>query len=203
MTIKELLEKLGVAPEIIAKIEAGMKENKIYTAGEENLDVRYGKLKADNADLAKQNQEAQALIEELKKAGADSEAVKAKVAEYETKIAQLEEEKKTAHLEGEVKAALLAAKAKPGDLDYLIYKMRAGDNPPEYGKDGKIKGVEAAVKALQTAHPGNFETADGKGGGRKTVELKLPGNEEGGGEPESTLSDAILGRMYPNKQQEE
>ena len=45
MTINEILKAKGISDETVADILAAMKENKIFTAGEENLDIRYGKLK--------------------------------------------------------------------------------------------------------------------------------------------------------------
>ena len=49
MTLKELLEQHKVAD--VEKILSDMAENKIYTAGEENLDIRYGKMKTDKESL--------------------------------------------------------------------------------------------------------------------------------------------------------
>ena len=45
MTLEELLKSQGCSDEQVTNILTGMKDNKIYTASEENLDVRYGKLK--------------------------------------------------------------------------------------------------------------------------------------------------------------
>ena len=72
MTLHELLKTEGLTDEQIEKVLTEMKQNKIFTAGEENLDIRYGKLKTDNDSLRKQYSEAQALIEELKKSGEDN-----------------------------------------------------------------------------------------------------------------------------------
>lgn len=55
MTLEELLKKQGLSDEQIKAITAGMKENKIYTASEENLDIRYGKLKTDYDNLTTQH----------------------------------------------------------------------------------------------------------------------------------------------------
>lgn len=43
MTLEELLKAQGLSDEQIKAITASMKENKIYTASEENLDIRYRK----------------------------------------------------------------------------------------------------------------------------------------------------------------
>ena len=49
MNLTEILKANGVDDEVIGKITADMKTNKVYTASEENLDIRYGKLKNDHA----------------------------------------------------------------------------------------------------------------------------------------------------------
>lgn len=67
MTLQELLQKHGVEPEAVTKIVADMKENKIFTAAEENLDTRYAKLKEDYTNLTSQHSESTKLIEQLKK----------------------------------------------------------------------------------------------------------------------------------------
>ena len=54
MNLTEILKANGVDDEVIGKITADMKTNKVFTAGEENLDIRYGKLKNDHA-LAQQS----------------------------------------------------------------------------------------------------------------------------------------------------
>ena len=48
MNFNEILKSNNITDEIIEAIVAAMKENKIFTASEENLDVRYGKLKTDH-----------------------------------------------------------------------------------------------------------------------------------------------------------
>ena len=44
MNLTEILKANGVDDEVIGKITADMKTNKVYTASEDNLDIRYGKL---------------------------------------------------------------------------------------------------------------------------------------------------------------
>ena len=41
MTLQEILAAQNLNEEQIAAIEAAMKENKIFTSGEENIDIRY------------------------------------------------------------------------------------------------------------------------------------------------------------------
>lgn len=135
-----------------------MKTNKIYTASEENLDTRYSKLKGDYEALTTKEQEAQNLIAELKKTNAGNEALQAKVAEYETKIADLEKQNEALTIDNEIKFELLAAGAKASDIDYLIYRIRQGDDELKLDKEGKLKGLDGIVENMRKNYPGNFET---------------------------------------------
>ena len=74
------------------KIVGEMKQNKIFTASEENLDVRYGKLKTDHDALTQKASESEKLIAELQKASKDNEGIQAKIAEYEATIKAKDEE---------------------------------------------------------------------------------------------------------------
>ena len=48
MTISEILKAKGISDETIAAVLDEMKTNKIFTSSEENLDIRYGKLKTQH-----------------------------------------------------------------------------------------------------------------------------------------------------------
>ena len=68
MTLSEILKAKGIADDVAQSVLDDMKANKIFTASEENLDIRYGKLKTDHDSLTSQYQEATSLIEQLKRA---------------------------------------------------------------------------------------------------------------------------------------
>ena len=82
MTLEELLKAKNLTDEQVTAIIGGMKENKIFTASEENLDIRYGKLKTNHDALVAKDAESQKLIEELQKATKGQDAVQAKITEY-------------------------------------------------------------------------------------------------------------------------
>ena len=67
MNLNEIFKANGVEDAVANAILSAMKENKIYTASEENLDVRYGKLKTDHESKLNELTEANKLIDELKK----------------------------------------------------------------------------------------------------------------------------------------
>ena len=52
MTIQELLKAQGLDDATITKVTNAMKDNKIFTSSEENLDIRYGKLQDGQRDQA-------------------------------------------------------------------------------------------------------------------------------------------------------
>lgn len=168
MTLVEILKAQGLNDEQIKKIQEDMKTNKIFTASEENLDVRYGKLKTDHDALTAKDAESQKLIADLQKATKGQEAVQAKITEYEATIAAQQEELQKTKLESAVKIALLGAGAKESDLDYLMYKMQNDkDWKPELGEDGQVKGIDDKMKGMKTQFPAQFESTS-----KKTIEEK-------------------------------
>lgn len=172
MTLEELLRNQGIADDSIAKILEAMKTNKIYTASEENLDVRYGKLNEKHENLSKQHKEAQALIEELKKSNGDNEGLQTKVGEYQTKIAELTKELNESRVANAVKVALLSEKAV--DVDYLTYKLTQLGTL-ELDGDGNVKDLASKVESLKKQYPNQFEASQQK----KIIENPLKKNTEG------------------------
>ena len=79
MTLQELLKAQNLTDEQVKGILDAMKQNKIYTASEENLDVRYGKLKTDHDAMVAKDAESQKLIAELQKATKGQEDVQTKI----------------------------------------------------------------------------------------------------------------------------
>ena len=175
MKFDEFLKTLGLEDDVIKKILNGMKENKIYTASEENLDVRYAKLKADHDNLTAEHEKSTGLIAELQKATKDNEGIQNQITEYQAQIQTLQEEAVKAKTESALKIGLLSAGAKPSDIDYLIFKMEHdSDWKPELDDQGKIKGLDEKLKGLKTQFPAQFEGT----GSKKIDEKKLEKSEE-------------------------
>ena len=197
MTLQQILKAAGLSEEQITKIMNSMKENKIFTAGEENLDTRYSKLKADHEGVTNELKEAQELIKELKKNTGNDEALQNKIAEYETKVATLTEENEKLKVDGALKVALLDAGAKASDLDYLMFKAGTGDRDLKIGDDGKLKGQDDLIAGLKTQFPSNFETTVQK----QIQEHKLETGEGGAGESgdPKNLAEALK-MQYENKE---
>lgn len=159
MNLQELLKNYLEEEKIKSLLEE-MKTNKIFTANEENLDVRYSKLKDDFDALTKKSGEDTKLIEDLKKSNKDNEDMQVKFTEYDTKMAQLEAENKQLKIDSAIKVELLSGKAKQTDLDYLMYKIKQDYKELDLDDNGKIKGFD--VKDVKTAFPGNFEVESKK-----------------------------------------
>lgn len=173
MTLQELLKQNNVSEEQIKAISEGMKTNKIFTAAEENLDIRYGKLKTDYDSLNSQHTEAQKLIEELKKGTKDNESLQGKITGYESQVAQLQKELEQTKLEAAIKVGLLEAKAT--DIDYMTFKLKE-KGELSLDENGKIKGWNDKISGLKTQFPQQFESS----GAKKIEENKLETGKENG-----------------------
>lgn len=177
MTLQEILKAQGLNEEQITKIVDSMKQNKIFTASEENLDVRYGKLKTDHDALTAKQTESEKLIAELQKATKGQEAVQGKIAEYEATIKKKTEELEQAKTESALKIGLLSQGAKASDIDYLMFKMQNDkDWKAELGENGEVKGLDEKVKGLKTQFPNQFEASSQK----KIEEKKLEKGDDNG-----------------------
>lgn len=167
MTINELLQQTFNATEdqVSAFLEA-MKTNKIFTTSEENMDIRFGKMKTQRDSVTEQLAKANATIEELQKANTGNEQLQQTVANFQAENAQLKERLQEALIESDAKVELLAAGAK--DIKYAMFCLKE-NGPLEIGEDGKVKDLASKVDALKTKIPDHFAS------GKKTYqEKKLP-----------------------------
>ena len=174
MTIAEILKAKGIDGAIINEIQEEMKANKIFTASEENLDIRYGKLKTEHDGKLAELSEAQNLIAELKKSSKGNEGLQQKITDYETQIATLQAENEKIKLESAIKVELLAAKAI--DVDYMTFKLKE-KGELALDENGKIKGWDDKLAGLKVQFPTQFESV----GAKKIEENKLPDAGENNG----------------------
>lgn len=189
MNISEILKAKGVEEATIQGILDDMKANKIFTAGEENLDVRYGKLKTDHEGKLAELTEAQNLIAELKKSNKGNESLQQKITDYEAQVAQLQAELEQTKLESAIKVELLASKAL--DVDYLSFKLKE-KGELALDENGKIKGWDDKLAALKTQFPTQFESASRK----NILENKLP---EDDGTGDSVTKEAFAKMGYQDR----
>ena len=122
MTLEELLKSQGIGDEQVTGILNAMKENEIYTASEENLDLRYGKLKTEHDSLVAKDAESQKLISDLQKATKGQEEIQNQIADYKSRAEALEEELQRTKIDSAIKVGLLAENAE--DVEYLTFKLK-------------------------------------------------------------------------------
>lgn len=182
MNINEILAARGLDENAITGVLDDMKANKLYLSSEENMDIRYGKLKTQHEGVTKQLEEANALIETLKKDTKGQEAAQQKITAYEQQVSKLTEELEKTKLDAAIKVGLLAAKAQ--DVDYLTYKLReklAHDGETlTLDDNGDIKGWEDRLSGLKTQFPTMFESDEGSGDGYQIFEPNKLKRGDGG-----------------------
>lgn len=174
MTLQEILKSQGLTDEQIKTVVGEMKQNKIFTAGEENLDIRYAKLKADHDSLTAQHGESTRLIEQMKKEAGTSAALQEKITSYEATIGQLQEQLQAAKLEAAIKVALIGAKTT--DVEYMAWQLRR-KGELTLDDQGNIKDIDDKLAGLKTQFPQMFEAAS-----RMEVQVqKLPDQKQESG----------------------
>lgn len=195
MTLEELLKAQGLSDEQIKAITASMKENKIYTASEENLDIRYGKLKTDYDTLNTQHGESTKLIEQLKKDAKNDEALQGKITAYETQVANLQKELDETRLESAIKVALMNAKT--DDVGYMAFKLKEG-GALELDEDGNIKGIDEKISNLKTQFPTHFDSENNPGPREIDPKLLPEGDHNNDVQPKN-LADALRMQYEDNE----
>lgn len=195
MTLEELLKAQGLSDEQIKAIIASMKENKIYTASEENLDIRYGKLKTDYDTLNTQHGESTKLIEQLKKDAKNDEALQGKITAYETQVANLQKELDETRLESAIKVALMNAKT--DDVGYMAFKLKEG-GALELDEDGNIKGIDEKISNLKTQFPTHFDSENNPGP-REIDPKPLPEGDHNNDVQPKNLADALRMQYEDNE----
>lgn len=165
--------------ELIKKVEDGMKENKMYLSNEENIDIRYGKLKTDHESQTEELKKANALIEELKKGNAGNETLQSKIVEYENQVKDLQAQLAQTKLDSAINIGLLSEKAT--DVDYLTFKLKSqGDL--KLNENGEIEGWKDKVSELKKQFPNQFEFSS-----KPVIKVnKLNGKDEDGKGGENT-----------------
>lgn len=187
MELMDILKAKGLEEDAAREILEEMKANRIFTASEENLDIRYGKLKAQHEGVSQQLKAANAQIAQLQEASKGSGDLQQQVETYRQQVTQLQAQLTEKQIDSEAQTGLLAAGVKPDDMDYLLFKLKSG-GALELGEDGRVKELEGRISALKQQHPSHFAS------GKKAhiLEHKLP---EDGGDPPPTITKETFGKM--------
>lgn len=158
MNLIEIMKAKGISEDIIQAVLEDMRTNKIFTASEENLDIRYGKLKTDHEAVVKERDAGKALIESLQKSNKGNGDLQKQVSEYQAKMEQLQKELEETKLDNAIQVALRDAKGV--DPDYLAYKLKEKYKEElALDENGKVKGWDDKLAGLKTQFPKHFETS--------------------------------------------
>lgn len=191
MSLEEILKSQGLTDEQIQKVVGEMKQNKIFTAGEENLDIRYSKLKEKYNALANKptgdDDTSNTTV-----ANKDLAELQKKVKEYEATVNAQTQALAEAKKESAIKMALVSSKAKTTDIDYLLFKLKKANSEVKLDDNGNIENVKEIMDNLKTQYPNQFETTTA---GKSVDEFKL-----GEGNHDQTLTkNSILKMPYAER----
>ena len=173
MNLKEIMLANGIDNAVIDKIASEMKANKIYTASEENLDIRYGKLKNEHTALTQQTSDLQAQIAQFEQLKVQ---LTSQAEEANKRIAEMQSENDKIKTDYALERALMEAKVQ--DVDYLKYKLKE-KHPDGFKLDanGKIESINTVIDDLKVQFPNQFVKTE-----KKIEEKKLEksDNDNGG-----------------------
>ena len=158
MNLTEILKANGIDDEVAGKITADMKANKIFTAGEDNLDVRYSKLKNDYTASTQQITDLQSQIAQFEQAKSQNVAL---LEEANRKFAELEAENARIKTDYALDRALMEAKVQ--DVDYMKFKLK--EKHPEGFKldeNGKVESINTVLDDLKVQFPNQFSKTEKK-----------------------------------------
>lgn len=172
MTLEEILKGQGLSDDQIKAVMTSMKENKLFMSTEENIDLRYSKLKTEHDALTSQHEQSVKLIDQLKAGTKDSETLQKKITSYEAQIQQMHVELEKTKLESAIKVALLDAKVK--DVDYMTFKLKE-KGELKLDEYGKVKGIDDMLAGLKVQFPTQFESAEDR---KEIKEHELPDHDE-------------------------
>ena len=173
MNLKEIMLANGIDNAVIDKITSEMKANKIYTASEENLDIRYGKLKNEHTALTQQATDLQSQIAQFEQLKVQ---LTTQAEEANKKIAEMQSENAKIKADYALERALMEAKVQ--DVDYMKFKIKE-KHPDGFKLDenGKIESINTVIDDLKVQFPNQFAKTE-----KKIEEKKLEksDNDNGG-----------------------
>lgn len=158
MKLVDILKAQELTDEQITKIQASMKENKIYETSLENADERYSKMKAKKEDFEEQLKTANTTIEDLKKNNKDNETLQNTIKEHETTIENLKKEAETKDFNYALDTVLKESKCKNTKAIKALLNMEGIKL-----NEGKFEGLEEQLKALKESDSYLFESDNNPG----------------------------------------
>ena len=172
MNLNEILKANGIEDELATKILSDMKANKVYTASEENLDIRYQKLKNEHSASAQTITDLQAQLAEVEKLKVQNIAL---VDEANKKLAEMQAENDKIKIDYALERALIDAKV--SDVDYVKYKLKEKHTAGfKLDDNGKIEGINGLLDEMKIQIPNQFEKTE-----KKIEEKKLEKTDDNTG----------------------
>lgn len=172
MNLIEILKMNGITDEVANKITSEMKANKIYTASEENLDIRYGKLKNEHTASTQTITDLQSQIAEFEKLKVQNANM---IDDANKKLAEMQMENLKIKTNYALERALMEAKVQ--DVDYMKYKLNE-KHPDGFKLDdnGKIESIDTVINDLKIQFPTQFTKTE-----KKVEEKKLEKSDDNNG----------------------
>ena len=172
MNLIEILKANGIEDDVITKITGDMKTNKVFTAGEDNLDIRYGKLKTEHAQAQQSISDLQAQISQFEQLKSQNATL---IEETNKKLADLQAENDRIKLDNALERALIEAKVQ--DVDYMKFKLKE-KHPDGFKLDenGKIESINTVLDDLKVQFPNQFAKTE-----KKIEEKKLEKSDDNNG----------------------
>ena len=172
MNLIEILKANGIEDDVITKITGDMKINKVFTAGEDNLDIRYGKLKTEHAQAQQSISDLQAQISQFEQLKSQNATL---IEEANKKLADLQAENDRIKLDNALERALIEAKVQ--DVDYMKFKLKE-KHPDGFKLDenGKIESINTVLDDLKVQFPNQFAKTE-----KKIEEKKLEKSDDNNG----------------------
>lgn len=167
MEIRELLLSNGLSTEQADTVLAAMKENKIYTTSQENIDIRYDKLKQKHDDLTEQISAANNTIDELKKSNGDNQSLQTALDKYKADYETLQKESdlkiRNMTIDTQIKSFMKEYKVKEKYDELLMSKI--DKTALELDDKGSVTGLKDVFDGLKTEYADLFTAEPPKLGG--------------------------------------
>jgi hypothetical protein len=168
MDFKELLLGQGFSAEQVETTLASMKENKIFTASQENLDVRYEKLKTKHDDLNTQVATANKTIEDLKTSNGDNQTLQSALEKYKTDYEALQKDSeakvRNITIDTHIKNLMKEHKVKDKYDELLMSKIDKA--ALQLDDKGSVIGLEDVFTGLKTDYADLFVAEPPRLGGK-------------------------------------
>ena len=172
MNLTEILKANGIDDDVASKVLADMKANKVFTASEDNLDIRYGKLKNDYAVSQQSVNDLQSQIAQFEQAKAESLSL---IEEANKKLEALQSENTRIKTDYALERALIEAKVQ--DVDYMKFKIKEKHTDGfKLDENGKIESINTVLDDLKIQFPNQFAKTE-----KKIEEKKLEKSDDNNG----------------------